>query len=182
MNAKTYIERLAQTYSKVEEKLETRAGAKATAIRALEKKCDVRFPKELVAMWRARNGSKQVLFAQPGQLTGFTFLSITEAWRSREMFRSTAPQYEGYRESPPRSPRIKPGWFQEGWLPFADFGGMTMVLMLDCSPASRGSKGQVIAYVHDPDRIEWVAPSFETFLSRSLKMIQSDPQEVLGFF
>lgn len=118
-------------------------------------------------------------FARPGFLTPYGFLSAASTLRFREVMRKRAPGYVGYVEPKPRDTRIMPTWYSDGWLPFADFGGGSLLLILDSSPASRGVPGQIIAYTHDPDEISYVAQSFDRFLSDSLKAAQRDPDEFL---
>lgn len=52
------------------------------------------------------------------------------------------------------------------WLHFSDCmnNGGTSQLFIDFSPSSRGTKGQVVRYLHDPDEIEVIADSFEEYL------------------
>ena len=95
---------------------------------------------------------------------------------------SIAPQYEGYVEEKPRDQRIRPGWFHDGWLPFAGFGGGILLLIQDYSPTEEGNIGQIIAFTHDPDEISYVAPDFQTFLHHSLSSIKEDPEEFLEIF
>jgi cell wall assembly regulator SMI1 len=51
--------------------------------------------------------------------------------------------------------------------------------MVDMSPAAKGSKGQVIAFTHDPDEISWVSKSFADFLAASLKAFKADAEDLL---
>ena len=66
-----------------------------------------------------------------------------------------------------------------GWQPFASFYG-DIVLLVDHTPGAEGLRGQVIAYVHDPDQICWIAPSFSAFLQASAESIDDDRQEFLA--
>ena len=134
--------------------------------------------------WLTADGSEhQVrMFSRPGFLTGYDFLSLASALKERDSMRSIAPQYEGYVEERPRDQRIRPGWFYDGWLPFAGFGGGILLLIQDYSPAEEGNTGQIIAFTHDPDEISYVAPDFQTFLHHSLSSIKEDPEEFLEMF
>jgi cell wall assembly regulator SMI1 len=147
---------------------------------SLEEQCGVHLPTELRAAWTAANGADAIIFARPGYLTGYNFLSVAEALEERESMKDRAPGYVGYIEPKPRDSRIRAGWFQPGWLPFGNFGGGTLLLILDLAPAESGSMGQVIAFTHDPDRIDYVAPTFERFLGASLAAIEADPGEFIG--
>ena len=146
----------------------------------------VGFPLErgLRDAWLTADGSEhQVrMFSRPGFLTGYDFLSLASALKERDSMRSIAPQYEGYVEERPRDQRIRPGWFHDGWLPFAGFGGGILLLIQDYSPTEEGNIGQIIAFTHDPDEISYVAPDFQTFLHHSLSSIKEDPEEFLEMF
>ena len=52
------------------------------------------------------------------------------------------------------------------WLHFSDCmnNGGTSQLFIDFSPSSKGKKGQIARYLHDPDEIEIIADSFEEYL------------------
>lgn len=52
------------------------------------------------------------------------------------------------------------------WLHFSDCmnNGGTSQLFLDFSPSSKGVKGQVVRYLHDPDEIAVIAESFDDYL------------------
>ena len=160
--------------------LELRKPAKATALAKLASLNGVLVPGELGAAWRTSDGYEHNLFSRPGYLTGYEFLSVSEAIKERAGFAKRAPQYAGYDDPRPRDPRIAPGWYQPGWLPFASFGGGTLVLLVDASPSKRGRAGQIIAFTHDPDEMTYVAASFSEYLSASLRWIKSHPDDVLA--
>ena len=42
--------------------------------------------------------------------------------------------------------------------------GGTSKLFIDFSPSSKGVKGQVVRYLHDPDKITVIADSFDEYL------------------
>lgn len=160
--------------------LELRKPAKATALAKLASLNGVLVPGELGAAWRTSDGYEHNLFSRPGFMTGYEFLSVSEAIEERASFAKRAPQYEGYEDPEDRDPRIAPGWYQPGWLPFASFGGGTLVLLVDASPSKRGRAGQIIAFTHDPDEMTYVAASFSEYLSASLRWIKSHPDDVLA--
>lgn len=64
----------------------------------------------------------------------------------------------------------------EAVLPFAEFGGGSLRLLVDLAPSARGTSGQVIAFTHDPDEMTFVADSFDAFLARSLRELERDPE------
>lgn len=56
------------------------------------------------------------------------------------------------------------------WLHFSDCmnNGGTSQLFLDFSPSKSGKVGQVVMYVHDPDRMEVIADSFDAYLEKMI--------------
>ena len=56
------------------------------------------------------------------------------------------------------------------WLHFSDCmnNGGTSQLFIDFKPSSTGKVGQVVMFLHDPDRIEVIADSFDEYLEKML--------------
>lgn len=52
------------------------------------------------------------------------------------------------------------------WLNFSDCmnNGGTSSLYIDFTPSKKGTKGQIIRYLHDPDELQVIADSFDEFL------------------
>lgn len=52
------------------------------------------------------------------------------------------------------------------WLHFSDCmnNGGSSQLFIDFSPSSKGIKGQIVRYIHDPDELEVIADSFDEYL------------------
>lgn len=52
------------------------------------------------------------------------------------------------------------------WLHFSDCmnNGGTSQLFIDFSPSARGTKGQIVRYLHDPDEFVVIADSFDDYL------------------
>jgi cell wall assembly regulator SMI1 len=184
MTFSTYIAGIRRLYTSRGIELKLARPATAAALDRMEQRYGFPLPAEFRNAFRTTNGvpHEKPVFARPGFLTSYAFLSKTSALQHRELMRKRAPTYRSYVEPQPRDPRIAPGWYSDGWLPFADFGGGTLLLILDSSPTTRGSIGQIIAYTHDPDVISYVARSFEQFLAVSLKVAQHDPDEFLRLF
>lgn len=59
---------------------------------------------------------------------------------------------------------------QMRWLHFSDCmnNGGTSQLFIDFNPSSTGKVGQVVMFLHDPDRIEVIADSFDEYLENML--------------
>jgi hypothetical protein len=53
------------------------------------------------------------------------------------------------------------------WLHFSDCmnNGGTSQLFIDFSPSEKGTKGQIVRFVHDPDELKVIAGSFEEYLN-----------------
>lgn len=66
------------------------------------------------------------------------------------------------------------------WLCFSDCmnNGGTSRLYIDFTPSSKGVKGQIVRYLHDPDELRVIANSFDEFLDmlvdNGLKFIHED--------
>ncbi|MBQ9983017.1 MAG: SMI1/KNR4 family protein [Lachnospiraceae bacterium] len=52
------------------------------------------------------------------------------------------------------------------WLNFSDCmnNGGTSSLFVDFTPSEKGTKGQIVRYLHDPDELKVIADSFDEFL------------------
>ena len=184
MDFAQYLIQLEAVYDEHEVPWSTRAGASEFALAAAERTLRFALDPALRAAWRNSDGSADEvpLFVRPDFLTSYELLSITDALAAREGMRKRARQYAGHADPEPRDPRIRAGWFHDGWLPFASFGGATLLLIQDYAPAPGGQAGQIIAYVHDPDEIAYVAADFADLLTRSLRDVKADPEEFLRLF
>ena len=144
----------------------------------------------LEVFWHQANGSRGNPVLCDGELlASYSLLSMKDALKERRSFEVRAPQYEGtvqydrtVESDEPRDKRIGEGWFSPGWLPFASAAAGSMVLLVDHAPQGKGRAGQILRFVHDPDRIEFVASSLGALLPKSLKAIKSDPEEFLCIF
>ena len=137
---------------------------------------------DLKALWQLAAGAEvdeedQALFSRPGFVDLLSLLSPHEALAVRETVRERAPRMLAAL-GPLTDPRLSTQWWEPGWLPFADFCGVT-ILMVDGSPGPQGQLGQVIAFEHDPDDTYWVAPSLQAFLAGSAQAIDAEPEQFL---
>ena len=180
MDFAAYLPALARLYTDCgQAPLRLNAGASAQALDAAEAALGFALDPHLKAAWAQANGGPawQPVFARPGFYTGYDFLSIDEALRQRQGLQARAPRYAAYVQPHARDERVRPGWFAPGWLPFASFSGATLLLMLDHSPAASGQGGQIIAFTHDPDAIDWVCAGFPALLGASLAALSDEPDE-----
>ncbi len=66
--------------------------------------------------------------------------------------------------------RIKPYSFNEKWIPFAQASG-SIYLMLDFTPTTKGEVGQIICYIHDPDKMAYAANSITEVIDSTLDFL-----------
>lgn len=179
MHISAYLDQTAALFGAAGQQLTLAPPASAASLAALRQAFPFPLLESLLALWQQGDGSEdwQPLFARSGYLSGYRLLSIAEAQTARAALRRRAPQYAGYTDPEPRDPRIRPGWFHEGWLPFAEY--CDCLLLVDCCPPASGSDGQIIAYDHDPDRITFAAANFAAFLAASQQMLQEYPVDCL---
>lgn len=184
MNFSQYLDRVRAVCDAHGHALHLNPGAAESGLEAVEAELGFPISADARQAWLLANGAERdvPVFMRPGYLTAYDFLPLEKAIAGRARMADRAPRYAGYKEPEPRDARIRDGWFHPGWLPFASFGGATMLLMVDHAPSESGTLGQIIAFTHDPDQITWVAPSFTALLTGSIAEIEADPEEFLGDF
>lgn len=179
MDFDAYLRGLQQIYAQMQVELRVRPAASPAALGALAAAAGGALDSGLVEAWSVADGtaSPTPFFARPRFLTPFDFISTDAAVRQRLALERRSTSYREYTQAEARDIRIGDGWFQAGWVPFAQFGGGTLLLLSDMSPAAPGTAGQVIGFVHDPDEIVFVAASFREFLAASLQALDEDRDE-----
>lgn len=184
MDFAQYLKKLEKIYAKHDVEWSAKAGATEAQLAAAERELGFALDPGLRAAWSAMNGSDDDVwvFARPEYLSSYEFLSLDAALAEHASIRQWVSKYADYEDPEPRDARIRPGWFHEGWLPFANFSGATLMLIQDYSPAAGGRVGQIISFSHDPDRITYVAADFADYLKRSMSTIQGDPEEFLELY
>lgn len=155
-------------------------GATKTQIQTFEQKFDVTLPSDLKALFQYKNGSKffDIFFIDIGACEfHFTLLSLEEITAKKEYFQnknallSDFPEYFSEQDiANMADERIKPYLFNEKWIPFAQASG-SIYLMLDFTPANKGEVGQIICYIHDPDKIVYVANSITEVIDSTLDFL-----------
>ena len=130
----------------------------------------------LEELWRITNGTELPIFARPGFYQSYSLMSIEESLAESASMERYEGNYRDYVEPKPRDPRIRPGWYHAGWVPFAS-SGASLWLMEDHAPEPGGIAGQIIGYIHDPDQIVWVANSLTELLPTSATQLESAPDE-----
>lgn len=181
MRFSDYLKKITALYADAEVELTLQPSAAMADITAMEQDFGFPLPEELKQAWLTANGGGyyKALFARPGYLTGYDFLSLSESMEERLSMKNRALQYLDYEQEEALDARISPNWYEPGWLPFASFGGGTLLLILDMSPTVQGQAGQIICFTHDPDSMEYVATSFNDLLIASLKMFEEEADELI---
>jgi cell wall assembly regulator SMI1 len=138
---------------------------------------------DLAALWRLTAGSTsdstQPLFQRPGFVDGLDLLTPARAEAQALGMEKRAQRMWDLAGPASQDPRLSGRWWETGWQPFASFYG-DIVLLVDRHPGPEGQYGQIIAYVHDPDQIEWIAPSFGAYLQAAADSIDADREEFLN--
>lgn len=134
----------------------------------------------LAALWRMTEGGEdeQPMFQRPGFVDALEFLTPRQALAQARSMAKRAQRMWDLAGPASTDKRLTGHWWHAGWLPFASFYG-DIVLLVDRHPGAEGTAGQVIAYVHDPDEMQWIAPSFEAYLQAAADSIDQDREEFL---
>ena len=178
----THVQKVRNLAQTVDRDLTLARGATASALKQMARKLGFQPGEALKQAWTLGNGSDEgaPLFARPGFLSTYEFLSIDQMLAERAGIERRAPQYKDYEEPEARDRRIRPGWYHAGWVPFASLAGATMLLIEDHSPSAKGATGQIIAFTHDPDEMSWVARDFASLLKGSLQVFKKNAVEAAG--
>ncbi len=134
-------------------------------IQILEGALGVKLPDDFIASLKIHNG-------QAGRCTGcfdgdylLSVRGILKEWTSwRDLV--VEGSFEGITSDPDGG--VKDDWFNLRWIPFAA-NGMGDCLCLDFDPAPGGTVGQVVRVLHDDERRECLAASFEQWLDGMAK-------------
>jgi len=181
MDVKTYLQALSALYANVNQTFALNNGLSNSALDEAEKQLGFTLAPPLRELWGFANGGNEwiTVFARKDYFCRYDFLSLASSLKYRDRMKKQAQHYVGYHEPEVRDPKIQSGWYQEGWLPFAQFGGGTLLLIADHSPSALGQMGQVIAYTHDPDMMDFICPNLSQFFEQSLAQIRLYPDELL---
>lgn len=165
------------------EEYQHREGASEKSLDVFEKEYGIRLPGDFRTFYQGKDGSGyglHVLYlgdADAGRCTPFYLMSLEEIRETKQYFCEVDEKLEesySAEEMKQLDPEIKPYLFHKPWIPFATIAGGSLYLMLDFDPSEEGMYGQVIMYVHDPDFVYYLTPTFTDLLSMSnhnLKMM-----------
>ncbi|EHC07258.1 Cell wall assembly/cell proliferation coordinating protein, KNR4-like [Shewanella baltica OS625] len=181
MDVKTYLQALNALYANVNQTFALNHGLSNSALDEAEKQLGFTLAPPLRELWGYANGGNEwsTVFARKDYFCRYDFLSLASSLKYRDRMQKQAQHYVGYHEPEVRDPKIQSGWYQEGWLPFAQFGGGTLLLIADHSPSALGQMGQVLAYTHDPDMMDFICPNLSQFFEQSLAQISLYPDELI---
>lgn len=118
--------------------------------------------------WREYDGEEFAFYLLGSDLSEYPYYLLS----AEEMCESDFQWLEDYinreYEEVEIDERITDKAEEMDWLHFSDCmnNGGTSKLFLDFSPSSKGTKGQVVRFLHDPDQIAVIAESFEEYLNR----------------
>ncbi|MGI2182751.1 SMI1/KNR4 family protein [Shewanella oncorhynchi] len=181
MDVKTYLQALSAIYANMNQTLELDRGLSNLVLDEAEKQLGFTLISPLRELWGYANGGSEwsTVFARKDYFCRYDFLSLASSLKFRDRMKKQAQYYVDYHEPEVRDPKIQSGWYQEGWLPFAQFGGGTLLLIADHSPSALGQMGQVITYTHDPDMMDFISPDLSQFFEQSLAQIALYPDELI---
>ncbi len=151
-------------------------GATEEQLNAFEQQFQIKLPEDFKNVYRYKNGSGYIslVWPQEGFYRGYRLLSLQEMSKKKSYFQNENrkmiefPDVIDEKQIQQLDERIKPYLFCERWFPFAEYAG-SLYLMLDYNPSPKGTVGQIICYVHDPDFIYYIAPD----ITETLKLTET---------
>ncbi len=167
--------------------LQIQPPASDSEINDLETKIGFPLSEDLKSLWRISNGSgAQQWFCGDDDIVDgeelvpcspFQFYSVAEADERWSLFLPYGEKlysdwhYDGSEGE--TDPRVQPTYLRHRkWLPFGSLPTASNTLYHDADPTPSGDVGQVIEFVHDPNRIVYKAAGFTEFFSRSNDLLE----------
>lgn len=118
--------------------------------------------------WRAYQGEEIAFFFLGSDLEEYPYylLSAKQMAETRDEAREFLDYLIARESDGPVDDAVTRDLEHLCWLHFSDCmnNGGTSQLFLDFSPSETGTKGQVLRYVHDPDKLSVIADSFDEYL------------------
>ena len=162
------------------EEYEDILGACQNEITLFEGKFDIVLPADFKELYKYKNGSK-FFSVLPSVIDeremAFCLMSLQEIENSKKYFQNRNALLSEFSEhfttqdiEKMKDSRIKPYLFNRKWFPFAQYCD-SCYLMLDLDPDKEGEKGQIICYIHDPDKVVYVAPNITELVSEIFEEI-----------
>lgn len=146
-----------------------------------ERDFSISLPTDFKAFYKLKDGSGYPLnllyTSYKDSCIPFTLLSFDDIRDTKKFFcdrDNLMSEYYSDEEISKLDSRIKPYLFNKRWFPFAQVVGGSLYLMLDFDPTEHGTVGQVIFYVHDPDFVYFIAPTFSDLLQDTIQNLEDD--------
>ena len=155
-------------------------GATNEQIAMFEEKFGIKIPEDMKELYHYKDGSEGFYLFFPNDKCDREFqyrlLSLAEIEAEKEYFQNKDVLLtEIYSNDDSEDSRVKPYLFNRKWIPFAEASG-DIRLMMDFDPAQRGTYGQIICYIHDPDEIAYVAKTVTEVIDDTLLNITFDEE------
>jgi cell wall assembly regulator SMI1 len=150
------------------------SGASLEELQSLEQRVEIVLPQDVKALYQYKNGSGyfRLLPTMVGKSDmAFCLMSLEEIQRTKESFQNRDALLTDFADcfskediEKMKDNRIQPYLFNKKWIPFAQFFD-SCYLMLDFAPGAEGEAGQIICYIHDPDKVVYVAKSLRDLVA-----------------
>ena len=132
------------------------SGVGEQVLQELEEVTGFALPPNFKALYLEANGEKQYI----GSILGFELMSIEKIIREYRILQDAS-----YSVMSDEVDKVKEGGFQKGWIPFADDGSGSFIVV-DLDPASKGNVGQIITIDRDCDISYVLATSLEELIEK----------------
>lgn len=157
-------------------------GATEEQLSAFEQQFQIKLPEDFKCAYKYKNGSGYIglLWPQKDFYRGYRLLSLQEMSKIKSYFQNENRKMAEFPDEIDEGQirqldeRIKPYLFCERWFPFAEYAG-SLYLMLDYNPSPKGTVGQIICYVHDPDFVYYIASD----ITEALKLTETVIEELV---
>ena len=149
-------------------------GVSNAHLNTFEKELSIVFPNDFREYYGIKNGSKDLhllhIIIQGDSYATFKMLSLGDIRTSRKnIFESIEGAENDYRNI---DERIKQEGLNEKKIPFSKNADGSIYLMMDFDPSGKGKDGQIICYVHDPDYLYYIAPTFREVLENTIENLK----------
>ncbi|MFB6457633.1 SMI1/KNR4 family protein [Chitinophaga sp. Hz27] len=148
-------------------------GASYDDIAELETITGIAMPDAFKVFYAIHDGQQ---VSRAGLVNGDKLLSITEitdewiTWKEMQDNGAFIHNDETLKSEPDTG--IKDDWWNSRWIPFT-YDGLGNHLCLDFDPAPGGQYGQVIAFWHEDNHREIIAPSFEEWIQNYIQAMEN---------
>ncbi|MGY8769730.1 MAG: SMI1/KNR4 family protein [Pirellulales bacterium] len=181
------FDRLASIYQQLGGKLKTCPPATEKQIASIAEITGIEVDESLKDLWRISNGSRayQNWFVGGDELepTPYVFMSIEDVvsnWKLFEPYDKEhyARWFDNEEEYGERDARVQRHFIRHSkWLSFAEFNGGSNAWLFDADPTEKGTYGQIIQYLHDPDGIFYCTSNILSIFSKSNDILEETLDE-----